>query len=121
MTGVVLGFHHEGAVQFVLVHLDAVEAPDLRKQKPETHPALGNLPVLVLEFVVALALVFRVVMAVAAFFLDLLPYGLEFALDHPRRHIELVGIRQGIQQLTLQLRPAQPVVVALKLFADLGP
>ena len=121
MTGVVLGLHHEGPVELVLIDLDAVEAPDLRQQQAEAHPPFGNLPVLGLELVVALALVFRVAVAVAAFLFDLLPDRFELAVDHARRHFELVGLRQGIQKLPLELGPGQAVVVALKLLCHLGP
>ena len=120
MAGMVLGLHHERPVELVLIDLDAVEATDLRQQQAEAHPPLGDLLILGLELVVALALVFRVAVAVAAFFFDLLPDRIELAVGHTRRDFELIGLRQGIQQLALELGPGQPVVVALQLLHDLG-
>ena len=92
-------------------------SPSARQHQAETHAALGDLAIFLLEFVFGLAFVFcRLAFALELGF-DLFPDAFELALDHCRRQVERMHAVERIQNAPLHVQTAGARKVGLQLFA----
>ena len=121
LAGILLGLAEQGHVGLFLGDLDAVQAPDLGNQQPQADPALGDLPVVFLELVLAFFRILRVQFAGLPVLLDLPPDGLEFDLDHALRDREFVRLRQKVEQLPLHPDPGDGLVFRAEARPDACP
>ena len=92
----------------------------MRQQEAEAHPAVGDLLILGAQLVFRLALVIFVEAVVLPGLLDLRPDLVELILGHTRRHLEVMRVRELVEQVALSALPGQPAIFLTELLADRG-
>src|SRR6185437_3577251 len=105
LAGIAPRLLHEGAIEFLLGHLNIVAAPHLGKEQSQPHPPLGDGAVLRLDLIVALALVRlgdALLLGALALRLELLPDDIELEIDHALRYGEMVTLGQAVKEPSLQ-------------------
>ena len=105
------------AVHFLLADLDAIGGADFGQQQPEAHAALGDLAIiggLALDLGECRGGIVFAFGLVAKLRHDILIFG----LDHRRRHVEIMAVRELVEQAALHVGPSQAVQFLLLLVAQ---
>lgn len=106
-------------LQLVLLDRDLVLGSDVRKDQPETDPALRDAPILLAGLLLGLLAALEGLAGLLHFLDQLLPDGLELEIDHPLRD-ETLGGGQMVEQLALHFGAPDLSVLLLELVAHLA-